>query len=643
MAETKLNKKPEPIDWAFFLSIMLIVPVLILFITFLTGDWLSFFLLLALVVVLIGAITFRRAKKGAATLNIVMSFLVVYQVVLLHFNAGIPNIGLIWFLVVPPIVGLLGSRLHVLIWTPITLACAVYAWYVGKDGAALSHPLSLPNVVGAILVISAAVFGFITERSRREAQLELAAQHAREEADNRKLAEQKARQAENEMSKFLASISHELRSTMTGILISADLLNTNENVDSSIEYVRDIKKNSNYLLLLINDILDLAQIDAGHVRVKNEEFDLEAVLEDVRDVMAPFVKQKELVFLVGALPQVRRVWRGDVARIRQILINLISNAIKHTSAGFVTVLARERDGGLYFSVRDSGVGIAPELQDKIFKPYFQIRNRQEDELPGTGLGLTLAKEFATALGGGISVESSLGRGTLFSVWVDAGGVSDEPIGERHRPVGLPEGFTLPAGGPDLDEWFSSWTDYWGVESSARPVGPKTTVADHRDRVLLGSIPALKKAMGSTQDESETETSSDDMAISAGTLRGRCLICDDNPLVLKVLSQLMTFFGFDTQAVDDGAGLYVWLEKEQFDLILLDFQLKSESGIDIVKAIRASERGYQDVPICILSGEQTKERAALDAGADAFLLKPPKSKELLSIASRLVDDSGYQAR
>jgi len=228
-----------------------------------------------------------------------------------------------------------------------------------------------------------------------------------------------ARAAERAKSNFLAVMSHEIRTPMNGILGFADLLAQRPLSAEDLESVRIIQESGQALLRILNDILDYSRIESGRLDIRAESFSPVALLEDTRVLMAPLGKFKSVGLHTSCGPGVPRTAAGDPGRIRQILVNLVGNALKFTVAGNVTIGVRNvglSDGKtlLQFFVRDTGIGISGEKIAQIFEPFAQADDSISRRYGGTGLGLAISRSLAELMGGHLAVESEPGQGSLFS-------------------------------------------------------------------------------------------------------------------------------------------------------------------------------------------------------------------------------------
>ncbi|GAA5508582.1 ATP-binding protein [Novipirellula caenicola] len=238
-----------------------------------------------------------------------------------------------------------------------------------------------------------------------------------------KRARRVAEAANRSRGEFLANMSHEIRTPMTAILGHADILKDHLRDPDNVQAVETIRRNGAYLLEIINDILDLSKIDAGKLEIEQERIQLDSLVADIRSLMDVRAKEKGLPLLVEFAGLIPEIIETDAVRLRQILLNLLGNAIKFTDRGKVRLVVRYLGdkNQVQFDVIDTGIGISPDILQTLFQPFQQADNSSTRSFGGTGLGLAISRRLAQALGGDVTVQSKFGHGSTFSLTIHVGG------------------------------------------------------------------------------------------------------------------------------------------------------------------------------------------------------------------------------
>jgi PAS domain S-box-containing protein len=430
-----------------------------------------------------------------------------------------------------------------------------------------SYPIRRGDrVIGAVVT-----FMDITEHRRAEEQLR-AAMAAAEAASRAK-------------SEFLANMSHEIRTPMTAILGYTDLLlDPGQTPEERLDAVQTIRRNGEHLLTLINDILDLSKIEAGKMTVEQIECSPLQIVSDVASLMRPRALGKNLSFQVEFIGPIPGVIRSDPPRLRQVLINLVNNAIKFTEQGGVRIVARMATPAdaprpqLRFEVIDTGIGMTPEQQARLFSAFSQGDTSTTRRFGGTGLGLMISKRLARMLGGDVSVVSEYRRGSTFIVQVD---------------TGLLEGVPL--------------LDSPGEQGGAMP------------------------------DPDDTEFA------AAAPLHARILLAEDGPDNQRLISLVLRRVGAEVTLAENGRvacreALDAVEAGKPFDLILMDMQMPELDGYSATSLLR--NKGYTGPIVALtahaMEGDQQK---CLSAGCNAYVTKPIHRDKLLATLRALLQPQG----
>jgi predicted ATPase/signal transduction histidine kinase/ActR/RegA family two-component response regulator len=281
--------------------------------------------------------------------------------------------------------------------------------------------LNLLSSQAAISMENAALYMQLEEHNRTLE--EKVAQRTAELRQATQAAEESRRAAENAnaaKSRFLAHVSHEVRTTLNGIMGTTSLLQVSELSPEQANLAHIIHRSSEGMLQLLNDLLDLSKVEAGKMELESQPFDLRACIKDVVELLSQVAENKGLVLASSVAADVPALMIGDAMRLRQILLNLLTNALKFTSQGSVTLqVVREPDDRIHFTVRDTGIGIPKHRLGALFSIFTQAETSTAHKYGGSGLGLAICKQFVELMNGQIWVESEVGQGTAFHVVIGA--------------------------------------------------------------------------------------------------------------------------------------------------------------------------------------------------------------------------------
>lgn len=396
-------------------------------------------------------------------------------------------------------------------------------------------------------------------------------------------------------SQFLANMSHELRTPLNSSLILAKLLSENASGNLHEEQVRfahTIYAAGNDLLNLINDILDISKVEAGKLELVPEQLSLRHVVEGMAMVFDPLAQQKKLAFQVQVADDLAATMVSDRQRLEQILKNLLSNALKFTSSGQITLVARPAGPGLVaFAVQDSGIGIRAEDQQGIFNAFQQADGTTSRQYGGTGLGLSISRDLARLLGGSIGLVSEPGQGSCFTLTL--------PLAWRAaEQAGAASSMSAPAS--------------WAVEMAAASAAPSPV-----------PVPAVPRVRAFADDREQI----------AGQPGGRkVLVIEDDASFARILYELAhekhyrCLVAFDA---DEGLAL---AREYRPDAVLLDIRLPDRSGLSVLQLLK-DDTHTRHIPVHVLSGSDNGE-AALHLGAIGFALKPTSREQLMEVFRRI---------
>ena len=483
-------------------------------------------------------------------------------------------------------------------------------------------------------------------------------------------------------SSFLATMSHEIRTPMNGVLGMAELLSRTHLDGTQRRFVQTIMNSGQALLTIINDVLDFSKIESGKLVLEQVDFDLVDCVEELGVLMASTAQAKGVEFVVRIEPGMPRWVRGDPGRLRQILLNLTSNAVKFTPSGEVIVsvagqLVAGQGVALNCSVIDTGIGIAPEACATIFEAFTQADGSTTRRFGGSGLGLSIVRLLVRVMGGDVGVESTVGKGSRFHFTA----MLDLPVGlPARRDAGTVAGQRVLLVGTQLAtlEALRLMLQEWGVDAElcpdiqALPDGPAFD-AVLIDSGLSGRAPhalleqlleqsrtsrshlylllpqdaehalpeglhalhgvltkpvrssVLRNHLAVPREGRSGETLNGLRALQPLGLRGKVLVAEDNSVNQEVVRHMLASLGLDCELVSTGVEALAALESRAFDVVLMDVQMPEMDGLTATRRIRERESRLAQPPVPIIAltaNALTGDReACLDSGMTDFLSKP----------------------
>ena len=379
---------------------------------------------------------------------------------------------------------------------------------------------------------------------------------------------QDAERASNAKSQFLATMSHEIRTPINSVLGMNEMILRDTKDPVVIGYAQNIENAGHMLLGLVNDILDFSKIESGKLELIEEEYETNRLFLDLYNLIEKRARQKGLSLEMDISPDMPSKMKGDMTRIRQIAVNILTNAVKYTAEGGVTfkayMLEEAETPTMCMSIKDSGQGIKPEDIDKLFTSFTRLNEQKNKSIEGTGLGLAITKQLTTMMRGDIEVESVYGEGSTFTITIPQGIVDTTPIGE-FDPVG-----------------------------------------------------------GGTNDNAPQKTE-----LSYVCPDGKVLIVDDNRVNLIVASGLMKPSQVQITTATSGDEAIELCRANKYDLIFMDHMMPVKDGIDTLHELKDIFGAEWDTPVIVLTANAIEgmKEMYLSEGFDDYLTKPMTALQL----------------
>jgi len=519
-----------------------------------------------------------------------------------------------------------------------------------------------------------------------------------------------AQHANRAKTTFLNNMSHDIRTPMNAIIGFTSLAAAHiDNTEQVKDYLTKIATSSNHLLSLINDVLDMSRIESGKVKIEEKECSIPEILHDLKTIVQADIMSKQLDFYIDTVDVINEHVMCDRLRLNQILLNLLSNAMKFTKPGgmvSVRILQKRNAPEGYadyeFQVKDTGIGMSPEFLKNVFEPFERERTSTISGIQGTGLGMAITRNIVDMMGGSVSVESEVGKGSTFTVSLQfktcSGPVRQETIPEllglralvadddfntcssvtkMLSDIGMRPDWTtsgkeavlrVKLAGEQNDEYavyIIDWLmpDMNGVEVVRRIrglIGEKTPIiiltaydwADIEEEARKAGVTAfcskpiflseLREVLESPfAVKNQEEVPQETISFE----RKKILLVEDNELNQEIAVEILKEAGFSVDVADDGVVAVERMktaEQGQYDLILMDIQMPVMDGYEATRQIRALENpDIACIPILAMTANafQEDKKAAIEAGMDGHIAKPIDVSKLFGILGEIIRPAG----
>ncbi|MCM1184051.1 MAG: PocR ligand-binding domain-containing protein [Roseburia sp.] len=512
----------------------------------------------------------------------------------------------------------------------------------------------------------------------------------------------------NMKSDFLANMSHEIRTPMNAVIGMAEMALREDLTPAARDYITQIKASGKTLLTIINDILDFSKVESGKMDIIEEEYEPMSVINDVSSIISTRVGAGDVEFILDLNPNIPRRVVGDNVRIKQVIINIANNAVKFTKEGQVklTFDYKELDDEsieFLFSVEDTGIGIKPEDMKNLFQSFKQLDSKRNRSIEGTGLGLAISKQLMELMNGKISVRSTYGEGSIFSIRLPQKVVDDKPSialkeeEDIHTYGYIQNRYVARQLQEDIRRLGLSYTEAESVDWLIENIGgggnstyifvekniltpklflfvqnhpeitlvvltdPNTEVSYELPNVITAKKPLSTLFLAAIFNEEtnvfEDRDSSDDYYDFVAP-DAQVLIVDDNPINLTVAEGLLEPLSLKIDKALSGPEAVEMIGAKKYDLILMDHMMPEVDGVETTHLIRRFHKDYDNVPIIALTANAVSgvKEMFIKEGMNDFIAKPievrmlaatmkrwlPKEKiKVMSSKNRPADKAGKQ--
>ncbi len=564
---------------------------------------------------------------------------------------------------------------------------------IAFESGANDYMVKLPHRIELLARVRSHSEAYTRELQRQRAyqSLEASQRELTEKNCELELLNQKLEEATRFKSVFFANVSHEVRTPLIGVLGMAEVLSDTSLDLHQRELVDVIRTSGENLLQIINDILDLSKVESGKLELESIPFVLRDVVDQAMDLLAPMAFGKGLEISAWLDPRIASTVVGDITRVRQVLLNLLNNAIKFTSSGEIYLRVEpsaEVDHLIHFCVEDTGLGIPPEKIDRLFRSFSQADASTNRHFGGTGLGLSICHNLTTLMGGRIWVESTVGKGSRFHFVLP---LPAAEMGETvHQGQNL-EGKRMVAvvQNERLIRLLAAWAEELALEFIVRSDQPEKRAGAPLDYLVIDadqcevqisqwsqvtvllitrsknvseiahrypgtkvlSLPLKKRrflqALGLLAEGEEASRSPKTVSgVDPILSRLNILVVDDNIVNRRVcVAQLQKLGVWSISEAEDGKQAIAAAQSQVFDLILMDVRMPEIDGLEATQQIRlllAQSQSRQPRIVGLTANAASEERArCLEAGMDDKLSKPVRVSELKAVLESTVNNSSLE--